>query len=266
MPVAGPRVFLSHSIAFRLLWQLAFAAVVAALSCVDRPGVAELGLTELDAAGACFPAGRLEVAAGDEWKLTGDLRSLDVYGGGEQSAAFVTTHISVTGIYDGVTESGGEQVIVRGGVVEGTMEDRSDERGVPPAPALPFSNSTVSSIDQGPVLTIDWECHRNAWLSHVDVSEKRTPEKFRGPTKYQRIVEERILGSGMEVIVFKLKRDEPGLISSRFTTFVTSFGYDRETGRLVLREVSTFGIQEEETFGTFSSQELVAEDEPPALE
>ena len=250
-----------------VLWLLACAATVAALSCglVDRRGVAELGLTELDAAGACLPAGRLEVYAGDQWKLAGDLRSLDVYGGGEQSATFVTTHIKVTGVSDGVIESGGEQVIVRGGVVEGTMEDRSDERGVPPAPALPFSHSTVSSIDQGPALTIDWECHRNAWLTHVDVSEPRTPETFRAPTKYKRTVEDRTLDSGIDVIVFKLRRDEPGLLSSRFTIFVTSFGYDRETGRLVLREVSTNGIQEEETFGTFSSQEL-EEEKPPALE
>lgn len=257
-----PRVILRHPIVLRLL---ACVAMAAALSCglVDRPGVEELGLTELNPDGACLPAGRLEVYAGDEWKLSGDLRSLDIQGGGEQSAAFVTTHITVTGVSDGVIESGGEQVIVRGGVVEGTMEDRSDERGVPPAPALPFSHSTVSSLDQGPVLTIDWECHRNTWLSHVDVSEKRTPENFRGPTEYERIVEDRVLDSGMEVIVFKLKRDEPGLLSTRFTTFVTSFGYDRETGRLVLREASTFGIQGEETFGTFSSQELV-EDEPSA--
>ena len=218
----------------------------------------------MDTDGACVPPGRLEVAAGDSWKLAGDLRSLEIYGGGEQSGAFVTTHIDVSAVSDGYVDSDGEAVIVRGGVVEGTMEDRSDEEGVPAAPVVPFSHSTVSSIDEGPVLTIDWECHRNAWLTHVDVSEKRTPEKFRGPTVYERIVEERTLGSGVEVMVFKLKRDEPGLLSSRFTTFVTSFGYDKETGRLALREVSTFGIQDEETFGTFSSQELVVEDEPPA--
>lgn len=220
----------------------------------------------MSADGVCLPPGRLEVAPGDQWKLEGDLRSLQIYGGGEQSSEFVTTHINVTSIADGVTDSGGERVVVPGGVVEGTMEDRSDDVEAPPAPLVPFSHSTVSALDEGPVLTIDWECHRNAWLTHVDVSEKRTPEKFRGPTEYERIVEERTLDSGIEVIVFKLKRDEPGLLSSRFATFVTSFGYDKETGRLALREVSSFGIQEEETFGSFSSQQLVVEDEPPAQE
>ncbi len=239
--------------------------MAAALSC-GGPSVDELGLTELSSDGACVPAGRLEVAEGEQWRLAGDLRTLEVYGGGEQAGEFVTTYVTVASIADGVIESGGERVVVRGGVVEGTIEDRSDDVEAPPAAVTPFSHSTVSSIDEGPVLTIDWECHRNAWLTHVDVSEKRPPEKFRGPTKYQRFVEERTLDSGVEVIVFKLKRDEPGLLTSRFTTFVTSFGYDKETGRLALREVSSFGIQEEETFASFSSQQLVVEDGPPALE
>ncbi len=246
-----------------MLRLLAGAAAVTALSCgiAERPK-ADLGLAALPPDGACLPAGRLGVAPGDHWKLAGDLRSLDIYGGGEQSGAFVTTHIRVTGVSDGVLESGGEAVVVRGGVVEGTMEDRPDELGTLPAAPVPFSHSTVSSIDQGPALTIDWECHRNQWLAHVDVSEPRTPETFRPPTKYKRTVEDRVLDSGIDVIVFKLQRDEPGLLSSRVTTFITSFGYDRETGRLALREVSTFGIQEEETFGAFSSQELAAEVEP----
>ena len=244
------------------LWLLVAAA---ALSC-GAPSVDELGLTELSADGACLPAGRLEVAAGDQWKLAGDLRTLQIYGGAEQTGEFVTSYITVTSIADGVTDAGGERVVVPNGVVEGTIEDRSDDVEAPPAAVTPFSHSTVSSIEEGPVLTIDWECHRNAWLTRVDVSEKRPPEKFRGPTKYERFVEERTLDSGIEVMVFKLKRDEPGLLTSRFTTFVTSFGYDKETGRLALREVSSFGIQEEETFGSFSSQQLVVEDEPPAQE
>ena len=78
------------------------------------------------------------------------------------------------------------------------------------------------------LLTADWDCHRNAWLTGGQPSSGSTTREY--------LVGERILSSGRDVVLFTkaVTFDEPEAGAEGVSREV--YGYDKVTGRLVHTE------------------------------
>ena len=203
----------------------------------------------------CFPTGlvaRVGASVGDSWTLAGDIRLQGKIPGppnvlrdrsSESSVTFTLTGLDDGGVNRVVDEATGKRARIEnsmayahaktvyrddeGNILEGT--DR-DEDLYNKALAAGFGTETIAihGYMRQALLTPDWDCHRNAWLTGGQPSS--------GSTTFEYSVGERTLSSGRDVVLFTkaVTFDEPEAGAEGVSREV--YGYDNVTGRLVLTE------------------------------
>ena len=198
----------------------------------------------------CVPADPISVAVGDTWTIGGRIRteggdpSQADLSGSEQSTTFRMLEI---GDWVTLTEAGEEiteknvRIVARstevmrgaGGDVMSTYEAEN-------------TTGAVSVANGGPVLTLDWGCHRDAWL-----------QSSRGSGSMAS-VSERVLPSGLVAVVFSVVETAP--VGQGFEqTTERHVGYDKRTGRLVLTDTRNIGTLDGKLFSFVLVQELVSD-------
>jgi hypothetical protein len=99
-----------------------------------------------------------------------------------------------------------------------------------------------------PALTLDWDCHKSAWLTGGTPSFPYYTRDY--------AVDERTLDSGMEVVLFKLDTtfysSDEDLIRNKDVVY----GYDRETGRIAVMEIHEYGTLDGATFSLSQTLEM----------
>ena len=160
--------------------------------------------------GLCIPAAPLGVAVGHTWTLAGPIRTEGDFSesGLPDGASELSSSYTITAIEDsewvvnpGSREVGGEPRVVAdykrvqvqlsqvvrdadGNLLETTEEVRS--------------GSTISAPTLSPVLTLDWDCHRQAWLQRATAGNLPGG----GPTSANHSVEEKVFSSGTTAVLF----------------------------------------------------------------
>ena len=202
---------------------------------------------------SCFPTGlvaRVGASVGDSWTLAGNIRIQGKTPGppnelrdrsAESSVTFTLTGLDDGGMNRVVDEATGKRARIEnsvayahaktvyrddeGNILEGT--DR-DEDLYNEALAAGFGTETIAihGHDRQALLTPDWDCHGNAWLTGSEPSS--------GSTTLEYSVGERTLSSGRDVVLFTkaVTFDEPEAGAEGVSREV--YGYDKVTGRLVL--------------------------------
>lgn len=206
--------------------------------------------------GLCLPATPLAVSAGSSWTITGRVNIPAGFPGGlAEGAAQMTTVFTLDDITTATVFSG----------------DRSATTAATPVPVehpgvqmrltnlvLDADGETLTKIDDsgqfapasvknlGPVLTLDWACHREAWVEGWP--EGAAPS-----------VGERVLDAGVTAVVFSVR--QPFIIPNVGIEAVLQrhHGYDKATGRLVLQETTAEGLMNALPFTMELLQELEAD-------
>jgi hypothetical protein len=216
----------------------------------------------------CFPTGlvaRVGASVGDSWTLAGNIRLQGKIPGppnelrdrsAESSVTFTLTGLDDGGMNQVVDEATGKRARIEnsvayahvttvyrddeGNILEGT--DR-DEDLYNEALAAGFGTGTIAI--QGDyrqaLLTTDWDCHRNAWLTGGQPSS--------GDYTREYSVEERTLTSGRDVVLFTktVTSDVPDAAGDEVAA-KSVYGYDKVTGRLVLTERHQSGTFDDQPY------------------
>ena len=222
---------------------------------VTRPG--EL-VVRAQISGACVPPAPLGVVVGETWTLSGPVSISGNVPPGSLPASFpadtamVSYHVVITSIEDGewLIDDGEELVRVEHSLVGATTTEKMlDASGaVINSETSAGDRPTISAPHLGPVLTLDWDCHREAWV------EANRAGSEDGATRLS--VGESTLSSGLRVVLFtgesslvEPSRDLEG-------TIIITNGYDMLTGRLALREVHASGTLDDQPFSFRGEQQL----------
>lgn len=234
---------------------LALAAIVVGLTVACGDSIR----TQPHIVGSCIPSTPPGVASGDTWTIRG---TVDLELGREpgeerkfQQTDLITTY-RVTGFEDNEQTVDGETVIVEHGTVhlEAEHEQLTLQGQWLSSQRAEFSTTTVAVAATTPVLTPDWDCHRDAWLA----IQRDSGEEDGATEEYT--VEDAVLTLGVEAIVFRraesrVSENEDGEMS--FQVIVHLAGYDRETGRLVIKGRQKYGIVDALASGSRRVQELI---------
>ena len=206
--------------------------------------------------GLCIPAAPLRASVGDSWTIAGPIERSGSVPRGEipKSATKSSTTFTVKAreadnwVVGNATvrvEHSKVQVQFSQGWedVDGNRVHTSEEESA----RIPIMVGNL-----GPVLTLDWDCHREAWLQTW-----KSGESAGLSVVVQASVTERTLGSGITAIVFSRgqywKLPEQGIEQ----TTEIAFGYDKVTGRLLVHESRAIGTWNGEPFSVETVQELV---------
>ena len=206
--------------------------------------------------GLCLPATPLAIFPGASWTITGRVSIPNGFPGGlAEDAARMTTVFTLDDITTATVFSGdrsatavatpvpvehpGVQIRLTNLVLDadGKTLTRIDDSGQ-------FAPASVGNL--GPVLTLDWACHREAWVE--DWPEGAVPS-----------VGERVLDAGVTAVVFSVR--QPFIIPNVGIEAVLQrhHGYDKATGRLVLQETTAEGLMNGQPFTMEILQELEAD-------
>ena len=204
---------------------------------------------------SCFPTdlvARVGASVGDSWTLAGDTRLQGKIPGppnelrdrsAESSVTFTLTGLDDGGMNRVVDEATGKRARIENSMAYAHAKTvyRDDERNIlegtdwdedlyNEALAAGFGTETIAihGHDRQALLTPDWDCHRNAWLTGGQPSSGSTTREYS--------VGERTLSSGRDVVLFTkaVTFDEPEAGAEGVSRDV--YGYDKVTGRLVLTE------------------------------
>ena len=205
--------------------------------------------------GLCIPAAALGVSVGDSWTLEGPVRfegmaSEDALAGAGATSVTLTVFDFEDATWH-LRDLSQESALVENSKIvarqifswldaEGNVLDTEEQW---------LGGATVMAAGRGPALTLDWDCHREAWLQQAAATDLPGG----GTETYS--VEERTLSSGITAVVFlqTLTANQPGLE----LTSETAVGYDKSTGRLVLSEAHGFGTRMGTPFSSETLQEIV---------
>ena len=217
----------------------------------------------------CFPTGlvaRVGASVGDSWTLAGNIRLQGKIPGppnelrdrsAESSVTFTLTGLDDGGMNQVVDEATGKRARIEnyvayahvttvyrddeGNILEGT--DR-DEELYNEALAAGFGTGTIAiqGDDRQALLTTDWDCHRNAWLtggqpSSGDYTREYSVGEIDLPTRS---------------IVLFIKTTAGDEFSAKWV-----YGYDKVTGRLVLTERHQSGTFDGQPYTLDMVRELV---------
>lgn len=236
---------------------LALVTIVAGLAVACGESVQ----TQTHIVGSCIPSAPLGVSSGDTWTIRGTV-DLELGRDPGEERRFqqtdLTTTYRVTGFQDNEQIVDGETVTVKHGTIhlEAEHEQLTLQGKWLGTQRVELSTSTVAVAATTPILTLDWDCHRDAWLA----LEPDSANKDGIAGKYT--VEDVMLASGVDAIVFRrtesqASENEDGELS--FESIVHIAGYDRETGRLVIKGREDYGIVDDLASGSQRVQELVTE-------
>ena len=234
---------------------MAAAFLVAAAVGCGRESV-EIALVVNHTDGYCNPAGPLGVAVGDTWVLNGVV-DLQVR---EDDESLVRTHLTTTytvaALEDKKIVAGGssEQIIDSSARMDVKLEHGLLNGRWLSTQTLELSSSTVKTVELGPVLSLSWECHKQAWLEKA--GEGR-PDDGR---EREFAVEDVVLDTGMEVVSFVSKEAFSETVDDEINhiSITRETGYDKKTGRLVFDNTNEVGIYGIDIGGRSQVQELVA--------
>ena len=210
----------------------------------------------------CFPTGlvaRVGASVGDSWTLAGNIRlhgktpddPRDLRDGGESSVAF-----TLTGLNDGgrswlVDEASGKRAHIENSEasVHITTVYRDDEGNILEATDRDgkWATFVIHGSDQA-LLTPDWDCHRNAWLtggipSSRDITRESSVGEIDLPTR------------SIVLFIETTAWDAPDADEEWATKSVS--GYDKVTGRLVLTERHHSGTSDGQPYTLDIVRELV---------
>jgi hypothetical protein len=205
--------------------------------------------------GLCLPATPLAVSAGASWTITGRVDVPDGFpsglaeGAARMTSVFTLDEITTASYFEGdrsasaatpvPVEHPGVKVRLTNLVLDenGDTLSRIENSGQ-------WAPAAVGNL--GPVLTLDWACHREAWVE--DWPEGAVPS-----------VGERVLDSGVTAVVFSVR--QPFVIPNVGIEAVLQrhHGYDKATGRLVLQETTAEGLMNGQPFTMEILQELEAD-------
>ncbi|MCH8089208.1 MAG: hypothetical protein IH955_04255 [Chloroflexi bacterium] len=195
--------------------------------------------------GLCIPAASLGVSIGDSWTISGPVMVMgNYYGDIPEGAARQSTTFRITDINDADWVVGDSTVSVGNSrariQVTSVFLDANDN--VLKLDDQNLNRATISVAGLPPALTLDWDCHKKAWSQA-------------GLTRGE-AVGERSLSSGIIAELFfkteNIRSDQDNY--SGITE--TVFGYDLQTGRLVLIESRSNGDFNWEGFSSEAIQEL----------
>ena len=196
----------------------------------------------------CVPAAPIGVAVGETWTIAGRIRtegsdpSQADLNASEQSTTFRVMEI---GDWVSLTEQGKEITAKNARIVVHSTETMRGAGGsIMSNYEAENTTGAVSVANGGPVLTLDWGCHRDAWL-------QRSRE-----TGSLASVSERVLPSGLVAVVFSVVETAPVGRGFEQTT-ERHVCYDKRTGRLVLTDTRNIGTLDGKPFSFVLVQELV---------
>lgn len=188
--------------------------------------------------GLCIPAGPLKVSVGDSWTIAGPLQGEGERGEIPESAVRAETNFTVKAIEASDRRVGDATVNLKSSRVQVQIDQVwRDEQGkaVKTYEEEGF-RAPIMVTNLGPVLTLDWECHRKAWLQApwMNVGVEGAAEVS---------VEERTLSGSPPITamvfsitqIIKLPEQGTEATSERLV------GYDKLTGRIVLIEAHASG-------------------------
>ena len=205
--------------------------------------------------GLCLPATPLAVSPGASWTITGRVNIPDGFpsglaeGAARMTTVFTLDEITTASYFEGdrsasattpvPVEHPGVQMRLTNLVLgaDGETLSRIENSGQ-------WAPAAVGNL--GPVLTLDWACHREAWVE--DWPEGAVPS-----------VGERVLDLGVTAVVFSVR--QPFVIPNVGIEAVLQrhHGYDKATGRLVLQETMAEGLMNGQPFTMEILQELEAD-------
>ena len=218
--------------------------------------------------GRCIPAAPLGVAVGHTWTLAGPIQAEGDFssedglpeGASEGSSSYTVTAITDSKwvVSPGSRQVGGEPRVLadyKRVQVQLTQVVRDADGNVLDTQEDLLNSSTIYAAGLGPVLTLDWDCHRQAWLQRPTTGDLPGG----GTTSAQHSVDERALSSGATAVLFlqSLRVSVPE--QDMEITTETVVGYDKLTGRLVLTETRSSATRGGEQFSVVTVQELVSE-------
>ena len=209
----------------------------------------------------CFPTGlaaRVGASVGDSWTLAGNIRlqgkippdPRDLRNGGESSVTF-----TLTGLDDGsrtwlVDEASGKRSHIENSEasVHTTTVYRDDEGNTLEATERneKWATFVIHGSDQA-LITPDWDCHRNAWLtggipSSRDITRESSVGEIDLPTRS---------------IVLFIETTAWAADSGDEFAAKSVYGYDKVTGRLVLTERHQSGTLDGRPYTLDMVRELV---------
>ena len=211
---------------------------------------------------ACFPTGlvaRVGASVGDSWTLAGSIRlqgktpndPRELRDGGQSSVTF-----TLTGLDDGgrnwlMDEASGKRARIENSEasVHITTVYRDDEGNALEATDQDEEWATFVFHGSGQaLLTPDWDCHRNAWMtggipSSRDITRESSVGEIDLPTR------------SIVLFIETTAWDAPDADDEWATKWV--YGYDKVTGRLVLTEWNQSGTLDGQPFTVDMVRELV---------
>lgn len=202
----------------------------------------------------CIPPTPLGVSPGDSWTIMGPVNVTGNFPGTlPEGAAEVGFTFIVRGIEDNDFGTSEEPLVVENSMVEvETVSVINDAQGKALVSDMDMSTSNaIRVLNLAPVLTPDWECHTQKWMdSWAEVGPSG------GSAPPEATVEERSLASGAVAQLFTVEQTITLSPQSAEQTVRRSFGYDKQTGRLVLVETYSQGTYNGEAFELNMTQEF----------
>ena len=216
--------------------------------------------------GVCIPAAPLGLAVGHTWTLAGAVQADGNFSESSlpEGTSEVSTSYTVTAITDsewvvnpGSREGGGEPRVLadfKRVQVHSNQVMRDVNGNVLDTQEQVLNGNTIYVAGLSPVLTLDWNCHQQAWLERPTTSNLPGG----GMNSAEHTVEEKTLSSGITAVMFLqtliTSVPEQGLE----VTTESAFGYDKLTGILVLTTQRSTGTRNGEPISLVMAQELVS--------
>ena len=228
----------------------------------------------------CIPAAPLGVAVGHTWTLAGPVRAEGDFSESSlpQGASEVLSSYTVTAIEDsrwgvGDESPGAQRDRAVGDTTSGVREDnmvlvehsrikvqltqvtRDADGAVLGTEEQIMNGVTISAPTLSPVLTLDWECHRQAWLQRPTTGDLPGG----GTNSAEHTVEEMTLSSGATAVLFRQTLMVSLPAQEVEMTVESAIGYDKLTGLVVFITQHTSGTRNGEPLSLMMAQELVSE-------
>ena len=189
----------------------------------------------------CFPTGlvaRVGASVGDSWTLAGSIRlqgktpedPSDLRDGGQSSVTFTLTELDDGGRTWLVDEASGKRARIENSEasVHSTIVYRDDEGNTLEAnDRYEYWATFIFHGYEQALLTPDWDCHRNAWLTGGIPSSRDT-------TRESSVGEIELPTRSIVLFIETTAWDAPDADDEWATKSV--YGYDKVTGRLVLTD------------------------------
>lgn len=187
--------------------------------------------------GLCLSPGHIGVSQGDSWTLTGT--RLVIGSDGEEVAKDTVKTFVVDRIDDAQWTVDGRLVLVK----ESKAVIRSLSWGISGEEPLDSSPNveelvlpTIKVTDLSPILTLDWECHKQAWMDGRVVTQEA------GDVFFEPALEESTLDSGLPVVIFSTTQMLAQSGDNTMQTLEQRWAYDKRTGRLAHFSETSFDV------------------------